>query len=54
MKNVFKIAEDTETRLWVQYMSNSSELLVNMEQTVVNAGLYRGQVHIEVNQGKPL
>ena len=53
MKNVFKIAEDTETRLWNQYMGNSSEL-ANMEQTVWEAGLYQRQVHIEVNQGKPL
>lgn len=51
---MFKIAEDTETRLWAKYMSNSSELLANMELTVNDAGLYQGQVHIEVNQGKPL
>lgn len=49
MKIVFKIAEDTETRLWVKYMTNRSELLANMEQPVLEAGLYHGQVHIEVN-----
>ena len=51
MKNVFKIAEDTETRLWKKYMSNACEPLANMEQTVQNAGLYQGQVHIEVTRG---
>ena len=51
MKNVFKIAEDTETRLWNKYMSNAYELLANMEQTVNDAGLYQGQVHIEVTRG---
>ena len=54
MKNFFKIAEDTETRLWNQYIGNSSELLANMEQTVQEAGLYQKQVRIEGNQGKPL
>lgn len=51
MKNVFKIAEDTETRLWMKYMSNACKLLANMEQTVNDAGLYPGQVHIEVTRG---
>lgn len=54
MKNVFKIAEDTETRLWIKYMSGACELLANMEETVNGAALYQGQVHIEVNQGKLL
>ena len=44
MKQVFNITEDTETRLWNKYMSNSCELLPNMEQTVHDAGLYQGQV----------
>lgn len=44
MKEVFNITEDTETRLWNKYMSNSCELLPNMEQTVQDAGLYQGQV----------
>ena len=44
MKEVFNITEDTETRLWNKYMSNSCELLPNMEQTVQDAGLYLGQV----------
>ena len=43
-KKVFNIAEDIETRLWNKYMSNSCELLPNMEQTVQDAGLYQGQV----------
>ncbi|CAH3164466.1 unnamed protein product [Porites evermanni] len=46
MKKVFNITEDTETRLWNKYMSNSCELLPNMEQTVQDAGLYQGQVLI--------
>lgn len=46
MKNVFKIAEDTETRLWSQYARASYELLANVEQTVQDARLYQGQVHI--------
>ena len=44
MKKVFNITEDTETRLWNKYMSNSCELLPNMEQTVQDAALYQGQV----------
>ena len=47
MKNVFKIAEDTETRLWSKYMAGTYDLQANMEQTVKNAGLYQGQVHID-------
>lgn len=50
MKKVFNITEDTETRLWNKYMSNSSELLPNMEQTVQDAGLYQGQVRQMISQ----
>ena len=45
MKKVFNIPEDTETRVWNKFMSNSCELLTNMEHTVQNAGLYQGQVN---------
>lgn len=44
MKKVFNISEDTDTRLWNKYMTNSCELLANLEQTVQDAGLYQGQV----------
>jgi len=50
MKQVFNITEDTETRLWNKYMSNSCELLLNMEQTVQDAGLYQGQVRQMISQ----
>ena len=50
MKKVFNITEDTETRLWNKYMSNSCELLPNMEQTVQDAGLYPGQVRQMISQ----
>lgn len=50
MKNVFNITEDTETRLWNKYMSNSCELLPNMEQTVQEVGLYQGQVRQMISQ----
>ena len=50
MKQVFNITEDTETRLWNKYMSNSCELLPNMEQTVQDAGLYQGQVRQMISQ----
>lgn len=50
MKKVFNITEDTETRLWNKYMSNSCELLPNMEQTVKDVGLYQGQVRQMISQ----
>ena len=50
MKKVFNITEDTETRLWNKYISNSCELLPNMEQIVQDAGLYQGQVRQMISQ----
>ena len=50
MKKVFNITEDTETRLWNKYMSNSCELLANMQQTVQDVGLYQGQVRQMISQ----
>ena len=44
MKKAFNIPEDTETRVWNKFMTNSCELLTNLEQTVQDAGLYQGQV----------
>ena len=45
MKKVFNLPEDTETRVWSKYLSDSWELLTNLEQTVQDAGLYEGQVN---------
>lgn len=44
LRKVFSIPEETETRLWIKYVSHSCELLSNMEQTVQDASLYQGQV----------
>lgn len=46
MKKAFDIAEDAETRVWTKYMSNTYELLSNLEYSVQDAGLYQGQVYI--------
>ena len=54
MKKTFNIPEDTETRVWNKYMSNSCELLNNMEHTVQEAGLYQGQVHVQETIVRPL
>ena len=50
MKKVFNMSEDTDTRLWNKYMTNSCELLANLEQTVQDAGLYQGQVRQMISQ----
>ena len=50
MKDIFSIPEETETKLWNKYMSNTYELLGNMEQTVQDAGLYQGQVNKQNKQ----
>jgi len=42
---VFNIPQGTETRVWSKYGSHSRELLTNLEETVQDAGLYRGQVN---------
>ncbi len=44
MRKLFDIGEDTETRLWNKYMSNTYEHLNKKENTVQDAGLYQGQV----------
>ncbi|XP_078369197.1 ubiquitin carboxyl-terminal hydrolase 4-like [Oculina patagonica] len=46
MRTVFDIPEEAETRVWTKYMSNTYELLSNLEYTVQDAGLYQGQVLI--------
>ena len=44
MRRVFNTAEEVETRVWTKYMSNTYELLSNLEHTIQDAGLYQGQV----------
>lgn len=44
MRRVFDIAEEVETRVWTKYMSNTYDLVSNLEHTVQDAGLYHGQV----------
>ena len=43
-KQQFNIPDTTECRLWERYMTNSYELLTNLQQTVSDAGIYGGQV----------
>ena len=44
MKEQFSIPDTTECRLWLRYMTNSHELITNLQQTVADAGIYGGQV----------
>ena len=44
MKERYSIPDTTEYRLWQRYMTNSPELLTNLQQTVNDAGIYGGQV----------
>ena len=44
MKEQFSVPDTTECRLWLCYMTNSPELLTNLQQTVLDAGIYGGQV----------
>ncbi|XP_020626847.1 ubiquitin carboxyl-terminal hydrolase 4-like [Orbicella faveolata] len=46
MRRVFNIVDEVETRVWTKYMSNTYDLLGNLEYTVQDAGLYHGQVLI--------
>ena len=46
MRKIFSIPSEVETRVWTKYMSNSYDLLSDMEYTVTNAGFYQGQVHM--------
>ena len=46
MREIFEIPNEDETRLWQRYMTNSHELLTNENQTVSDAGIYGGQVHV--------
>ena len=48
MRKLFNIADDTETRVWNKYMSNTYEHLSKKENTVQDAGLYQGQVGDQV------
>ncbi|XP_072026570.1 ubiquitin carboxyl-terminal hydrolase 4-like [Amphiura filiformis] len=44
MRKLFNISDDTDTRVWNKYMSNTYEHLNKKENTVQDAGLYQGQV----------
>ena len=46
MREIFDVPNEDETRLWQRYMTNSHELLTNENQTVSDAGIYGGQVHL--------
>lgn len=46
MREKFDIPYDVEVRLWNKYMSNTYELLNKREQTLLEAGLYNGQIVI--------
>lgn len=46
MREKFDIHDDVEVRLWNKYMSNTYELLNKREQTLLEAGLYSGQIVI--------
>ena len=48
MCEIFQVPSEDETRLWQRYMTNSHELLTNENQTVSDAGIYGGQVHLHV------
>ena len=46
MRKIFSIPSEVETRVWAKYMSNTYELLSNMEYTVLDYGISQGQVHM--------
>ncbi len=48
MRKIFAIEKEAETRVWTMYMSNTYDLLSNLEYTVNDAGLYQGQVYMSV------
>ena len=45
IKQKFNIPDTTECRLWQRYMTNSYELLTNLQQTMSDASIY-GQVSL--------
>ena len=44
MRKAFNVTEEAETRVWTKFMSNTYELVSNLEYTIQDAGLYQGQV----------
>ena len=48
MREIFEVSNEDETHLWQRCMDNSHELLTNENQTVSDAGIYGGQVHLHV------
>ena len=47
MRKILSIPSEVETRVWAKYMSNTYGLLRNMEYTVMDSGIYHGQVHMK-------
>ena len=48
MRKIFSIPNEVETRVWAKYMSNTYDVLNNMESTLMGAFLYNEQVHISI------
>ena len=44
MKKHFSIPDTAEYRLWRHYSTNSHELITNLQQTVADADIYKGNV----------
>ncbi|ROL45456.1 Ubiquitin carboxyl-terminal hydrolase 15 [Anabarilius grahami] len=44
MRKLFSIPDEKETRLWNKYMNNRFELLNKLNSTILEAGLFDGQV----------
>ncbi|XP_070290908.1 ubiquitin carboxyl-terminal hydrolase 15 isoform X5 [Salvelinus sp. IW2-2015] len=48
MRKLFSIPDEKETRLWNKYMSNTFEPLNKPDSTIQDAGLYQGQISMQV------
>ena len=46
MRKIFFIPSEVETRVWTNSLSNTYDLLSNMEHTTNDAFLYPDQVHM--------
>ena len=49
MRSLFEIPSQKETRLWNKYMSNTYEQLNKPDSTVQDAGLFQGQVCLQLD-----
>ena len=43
-RDVFSINEDIDVRLWYKYSANTYEMLPDLDKTVLDAGLFQGQL----------